>query len=1135
MAKTDPNLTSSRRVFGKYPSAFPLPNLIETQTLSFDWLLKEGIKDILFEISPIEDFTGKNLALYLEDYTLGTPKYSVDEAIAKGTSHAAPLKVKARLLNKETGENLEQEVFLGDVPLMTESGTFIINGIERVVVNQLTRSPGVFYTAEVEPATGRLLFSAELRPTRGSWLEFETGKNDVIGVKIDRKRKIAVTTFLRAIGLNTNEKILEAFRDTDTNETHQYITSTLAKDPTQSQEEALLEIYRKMRPGDPAILDNAKALLENLFFNPRRYSLGKVGRYKLNKRSGINIPNDSDHWILTQDDVVGAVKELIRLNNGGGEPDDIDHLANRRVRAVGELVQNILRVGLLQMERVARERMSISADPTLITPSSLVNARPIIARLNEFFGGSQLSQFMDQYNSLSELAHLRRLSVMGPGGLTRERASFTVHDINHSQYGRLCPIETPEGPNVGLITHLSLTAKINEFGFIEAPYRKIIKTKKGIQVSSEVEYLMADDEEKYQITHAGVRVDKDGYVLDQRVPLRRKGEFYEGPADAADYMDVVSWEILGASAALIPFVAHDDANRALMGSNMMRQAVPLVRPQAPLIGTGMEEAVAKNIGRIVVSPVDGVVTFVDSTKIIVKGKDGKERTLPLRTFVRSNQNTSYTQRPVAVTGQKVKVGDLLADGPTTEGGELALGQNLTVAYISYDGFGYEDAIVISERLVREDILTSVHIEEYESPIVETKLGPEEITRDIPNVGEESLANLDEEGIVYIGAEVGPNDILVGKIAPKGETELTAEERLLRAIFGEKAKEVRDTSLKLPHGERGTVVDIQVLSRDAGDDMEPGTQKIIKVKVAKMSKIGAGDKLAGRHGNKGIISKVVPEEDMPYDETGKPVDIIISPLSVISRMNMGQLLETHLGLVASKSGVKASIPGFAGFDEGELTRELEKQGLPASGKVTLFDGRTGEAFDEQVVVGTGYIMKLIHMVDEKVHARSTGPYSLVTQQPLGGKAQMGGQRLGEMEVWALEAYGASHSLQEMLTIKSDDVVGRAKAIEAIIKGTEIPQATIPESFKVLMKELNGLNLNLEMQGADVVEVVESDQALKEEALVKAAGAEFAKELGATETENEGVGPVKEVEEVKEKESSLEEVEPTAAQLKEEESK
>ena len=1116
-----------RKIFGNLPSSFPLSNLIETQRKSFDWLLDEGISEILFEISPIEDFTGKNLALYLEDHSLGSPKYSVEEAIAKGVSYAAPLRVKARLLNKETGENMEQEVFLGDLPLMTDRGTFIINGIERVVVSQLTRSPGVFFTATIEPTTGRMLFAAELRPTRGSWLEFETGKNDVLSVKIDRKRKLAVTTFLRAIGLTTNEKMIETFKDVDTDDEHSFIQTTLLKDPTQTQEEALIEIYRKMRPGDPAILENARDLLHKMFFEPRRYSLGKVGRYKLNKRLGIDAPNDRDHWILSQDDVIGTIKELIRLNRQGGEPDDIDHLANRRVRAVGELVQNMLRVGLLQMERVARDRMSISAEPQLLTPSSLVNARPIIARMNEFFGGSQLSQFMDQDNSLSELAHLRRLSVMGPGGLSRERASFTVHDINHSQYGRLCPIETPEGPNVGLITHLALAARINEYGFIETPYKKIVAKGNRAQVTDTIEYLMADDEEKYQITHSAVNVDKTGLILDARVPLRRKGEFYEGPATDADYIDVVSWQVLGASAALIPFVAHDEANRALMGSNMMRQAVPLVRPAAPVIGTGMEEVVARNIGRVVLAPTDGVITYVDASRVEMKGKDGKKYEFPLRVFVRSNQNTSYTQRPLATVGQTVKTGDLLADGPTTDQGELALGQNLTVAYMSWDGYGYEDAIVISERLVREDILTSIHIEEHEATVVETKLGPEEITRDIPNVGEEALANLDEEGIVYVGAEVGPNDILVGKIAPKGETELTAEERLLRAIFGEKAKEVRDTSLRMPHGERGTVVDIQILDREKDDELDPGTLRIIKVKVAKMSKITVGDKLSGRHGNKGVISKVVPVEDMPYLADGTSVDIILPSVAVISRMNMGQLLETHLGLAASKAGYRAAIPGFGGFHEDEMISQLKEQGLPVDGKVELRDGRTGEAFEESIVVGTGYILKLKHMVDEKVHARSTGPYSLVTQQPLGGKAQMGGQRLGEMEVWALEAYGAANVLQEMLTIKSDDIVGRAKAIEAIIKGTDIPQATIPESFKVLVKELNGLNLDLDMIGAEIAVEKETDAELRQEEKDKQIGAEFAKELGAKETEMEGTGPGTEI--IEEAEVKTEAAEPSTKEL------
>ena len=1075
----------TRKVFGTAGSNFPITNLIEPQKASYKWLVDKGIKELLAEVSPIEDFTGKNFSLFFTDYSLGKPKYTPLLALEKGGTYAAPLKVKSRLVNKQTGENLEQEVFLGDLPLMTDSGTFIINGVERVVVTQLTRSPGIFYTAEVDPATGRNLFKAELRPTRGSWLEFETAKNDLLSVRIDRKRRIPATTFLRTIGYGSTEKIKSLFADLDINPDHPFIDATLGKDPAETAEEAFLEIYRKMRPGDPSILENAKALLENLFFNSRRYSLGKVGRYKLNKRLGLQIPNDSDHWILSPEDIVSAIKLLIKLNNGEGTPDDIDHLGNRRVRAVGELTQNTLRIGLLQMERVVKERMSLSADLTTVTPTALINARPVVARLNEFFAGSQLSQFMDQINSLSELEHLRRLSVMGPGGLTRERASFSVHDINNSQYGRVDPIKSPEGPNIGLITHLSLMARINEYGFLETPYQKVVEKGGRAQVTDEIVWIMADDEEKYYITHSTVAKDKNGYILDKRVPLRHNGSFISGPSSLVNYIDIAPWQMLGASSSLIPFLAHDEANRALMGSNMQNQAVPLVHPIAPVIGTGMEGPVAENIGRMIRSPVDGKVTFVDSSEIAIRGKDKKDYTFSIIKFEKSNQNTCYSQKPLVSVGQKVIEGDLLVEGPVTEGGELSLGQNLLIAYMSWEGYGYEDAIVISERLVREDTLTSIHIEEYEVSVNETKLGPEETTRDIPNVGEEALANLDEEGVVYIGAEVGPNDILVGKITPKGETELTAEERLLRAIFGEKAREVRDTSLKIPHGERGTVVGVQILSKEAGDELDPGVTRLIKVKVAQTRKITVGDKLAGRHGNKGVISRVVPVEDMPHLEDGTPIDIILSPLSVISRMNLGQLLETHLGWAASKLDYKASIPSFGGFKEEDFFKELKKAGMPESGKVALYDGKTGLPFDNPVTVGIGYIMKLVHMVDEKVHARSTGPYSLVTQQPLGGKAQMGGQRLGEMEVWALEAYGAAHTLQEMLTIKSDDVIGRAKAFEAIVKGTDIPEATVPESFKVLVKELNGLGLKVELLGAKVEEEKETkgEQEEKVEEAVK----------------------------------------------------
>jgi len=1108
---------SNRKVFGTAGSNFPIINLIEPQKASYSWLLDEGIKNLLSEVSPIEDFTGKNFSLYFISHSFGKSKYSPRLALEKGGTYAAPLRVKSRLLNKQTGEDLEQEVFLGDLPLMTDSGTFIINGVERVVVTQLTRSPGIFYTFEVEPATGRNLYRAELRPTRGSWLEFETAKNDLISVRIDRKRRIPATTFLRTIGYGSTDKIKSLFTDIDENSDHPYIDTTLEKDPADNAEEAFLEIYRKMRPGDPPILDNAKGLLENLFFNSKRYSLGKVGRYKLNKRLGLTIPNDAEHWILSPEDIVASIKLIIRLNNGEGGPDDIDHLGNRRVRAVGELAQNTLRIGLLQMERVVKERMSLSADLTAVTPTALINARPIVARLNEFFAGSQLSQFMDQINSLSELEHLRRLSVMGPGGLTRERASFSVHDINNSQYGRIDPIKSPEGPNIGLITHLSLMARINEYGFLETPYRKVLKNNGEARVTNEIVWLMGDDEEDSYITHATVAIDKNGFILDKRVPLRYKGSFISGPASLVDYIDVAPWQMLGASSALIPFLAHDEANRALMGSNMQNQAVPLVRPSAPTVGTGMEGPVADNIGRIVKSPVDGKAVYVDANEIVIRGKDRKDYEFPLVKFEKSNQNTCYSQKPLVTVGQKVTKNELIVDGPVTEDGELSLGQNLLIAYMSWEGYGYEDAIVISERLVRDDTLTSIHIEEYEVSVNETKLGPEETTRDIPNVGEEALANLDEEGIVYVGAEVGPNDILVGKITPKGETELTAEERLLRAIFGEKAREVRDTSLRMPHGERGTVVGVQILSKEAGDEVEPGVIRLIKVKVAQTRKITVGDKLAGRHGNKGVISRVVPVENMPYLEDGTPIDIIISPLSVISRMNLGQLLETHLGWAAAKLGYKAAVPSFGGFKEEDLSGQLKKAGLPETGKVKLYDGKTGLPFENPVTVGIGYIMKLVHMVDEKVHARSTGPYSLVTQQPLGGKAQMGGQRLGEMEVWALEAYGAAHTLKEMLTIKSDDVIGRAKAFEAIVKGTDIPESTVPESFKVLVKELNGLGLKVELLGAEVEEekVTTKKESVEEEKLEKEAkelaevsgeetvikGEEFARELKLEESKEE----------------------------------
>ena len=1067
-----------QRISWGQPTTAKLPplDLIEVQRESFEQFLQKGIGEIIQEISPVEDFTGKNFTLTFGKYSFGKAKHTPQEAIEKGVTYDLPLKVEATVLNKQTGSKNTQEVFLCDLPVMLEKGSFIINGIELAVVNQLVRAPGVYYSAEIDPSTAKMLYSAEIRPLLGSWLEFAITKNDIITVKIDRRRKFAVTTFLRAIGFTQDEDIFRLFENVLDESSRKLIDNTIAKDPTKNQEEALLEIYRRMRPGDHVVLDNAKALLENMFSSPRRYSLGKVGSYKVEKRLKSikeKFPKEQrqegEEYILSPGDFVAAIAYLFELASGQGRVDDIDHLGNRRVRRVGELVaQNAFRVGILRLERVIKERMSLTPTDTTPAPSSLVNARPVISAVNEFFRSSQLSTILDQTNPLSELDNLRRLTVMGTGGIARERAAFSIRDINHSQYSRVCPIRSPEGPNIGLVTYMALYAKINQYGFLEAPYRKVEK-KKGSRgrVTDEIVYLAADDEEDYYITHAQVPIDSKGFFTQVRVPVRYKGEFTTAPAESVDFIDVVPRQIVGTSASLIPFLAHDEANRALMGTHMQCQAVPLIAPSAPIVGTGMEEVVGENMGRVVKSPADGQVIYADSRKVTVKVSK-EEITFPVHKFLRSPQSTCYSQRPRVKGGQKVKKGDILIDGAATCEGELALGQNLTIAYMSFDGLGYEDSIVISDRLSRQDVLTSIHIEEYETSVVETKLGPEETTRDIPNVSEEDLANLDERGIIVVGAEVGPNDILVGKIAPKGETELTAEERLLRAIFGEKAREVRDTSLRIPHGEKGTVIDVKILSRDKGDELEHGALSKIFVKVAQMRKVVVGDKLAGRHGNKGVISKIVPSQDMPYLADGTPVDIIISPLSVLSRMNLGQLLEAHLGIAIDKLGTKVALPVFEHVAEEKIEKELEKAGFPKDGRMALFDGRTGLPFDRPIVVGRGYIMKLIHMVEDKTHARSTGPYSLITQQPLGGKAQMGGQRLGEMEVWALEAYGAAYSLQEMLTIKSDDVVGRAKAFEAIIKGTEIPQALIPESFKVLVKELNSLSLNVQTVGAKTQE-------------------------------------------------------------------
>ncbi len=1239
-------ILSGRKNYARIEEILPLPNLIQVQLDSFRWFQEEGLRELFEEISPIQSYN-KVLELHFLDYEFGKPKYTVEECKLRDLTYAAPLWVKVRLVNNETGEIQEQRIFFGDFPLMTEKGTFIINGAERVVVNQLLRSPGVYFSLEEDRATGRQLCYAKLIPNRGAWLEFETSKRDVISVKIERKRKLPVTVLLRALGYGTDEELLALYEGIDTMPEHSYIKSTIEADPTKSTEEALVEIYRRMRPGEPANPENARAYLTALFFNPRRYDLGKMGRYKLNRRLGLDIP--LDHRTLTREDLVKVVEKMILINNGVENEDDVDHLGNRRVRTVGELIQNQMRVGLLRLERAVKERMSIK-EPEEVTPLSLINIRPVVAALREFFGGSQLSQFMDQTNPLAELTHKRRVSALGPGGLKRERAGFEVRDVHNSHYGRICPIETPEGPNIGLIGSLATYARVNEFGFLETPYRKVInKVPNRVQdlvghilreriidpatgelvaeagteitpelaerisrlpfkeikirpvVTNEIVYLSADEEDQYVIAQAGVPLDSKGRFLTDRVTVRHQQQFAIRPVDQVDYMDVSPKQIVSVSASLIPFLEHDDANRALMGSNMQRQAVPLVKPEAPLVSTGMEYYVAKDSGQVVLAEEDGEVVSVTSTQIVVKGESGL-RIYPLKRYQRSNQATCIDQRPVVSKGQKVKKGQVLADSSSTQNGELALGQNVLVAFISWEGGNYEDAVLVSEALVQEDIYTSIHIEEYETEAVDTKLGPEEITRDIPNVGEEQLRDLDESGIIRIGAHVGPGDILVGKVTPKGETELSPEEKLLRAIFGERARDVRDTSLRMPHGERGVVISVAEFSRDQYKDLPAGVEKVVKVYVAQRRKLTEGDKMAGRHGNKGVISKVVPVEDMPFLPDGTPIEVILNPLGVPARMNLGQILETHLGWAAYRLGFRAITPVFDGADQDEVFAELARawlidkaweevterawqwlksinynpqdieddeearrlylvewigdrydperlmedwvyarrsalrewlrekgydpdailvfeddprplearreadrlarlvclrewigsltgeypsledtteeqlmekavkvsketgQPIPTTGKMILYDGKTGEPYDQPVTVGVMMIMKLIHLVEDKVHARSTGPYSLVTQQPLGGKAQFGGQRFGEMEVWALEAYGAAHTLQEMLTVKSDDPTGRLKTYEAIVRGEKISGPEMPESFKVLVKELQSLGLAVEVYDA-----------------------------------------------------------------------
>jgi len=1101
----------SKRKFFKTMSMVSLPNLIETQINSYAYFLEKGLKELLKEVNPIKDFTGKDLELFFEDYYLDEPKYDEVTAKNKNISFEAPLRCKVRLVIKKTGEIKEQEIYLGDFPIMTDRGTFIINGVERVVVSQLIRSPGVFFTMNYQK--GKKLFGAKIIPNRGAWLEIDTDFEGVLSVKIDRKRKVPLTSLLRAFGFSADKELLELFKDTDNGET-KYIQETIAKDPAKSQGEGFKEVYKRIRPGDFATEDNAKQMINAMFFNFERYDFGAVGRYRLNQRLDVDFPHTEEYRVLRREDLVSIVKEIIKLNNDkNAYADDIDHLGNRRVRSVGELVQNKLRVGLARMTRNVKDRMSTCELETVV-PGQLINSRPIAAAIKEFFASSQLSQFMDQVNPLAELEHKRRLSAMGPGGLTRERAGFEVRDVHHSHYGRICPVETPEGPNIGLVGHLATYAKVNEYGFLETPYlkvyneienteekilnkilreeidgikagtkiieelaKKISKNKKYKTikikpwVSREIEYVNAAKEDRKNIAHVGVPSDENGNILEDIVEARVKGNAAEIEAEKLDYMDVSAKQMISVATSLIPFLEHDDANRALMGSNMQRQAVSCVKPQAPLVGTGIEDKAASDSGQVVIARFAGEVIEVDSDHIIIKEevpagakKPFYKREYRLQSFVKSNAFTSMNQIPRVQKGEQVKKGQLLADGASTDHGELSLGQNILVAFIPWEGSNYEDAIVISERLVQDDRYSSIHIEDFSIDVRDTKLGPEMVTRDIPNIGEERLKNLDETGIIRIGAEVKSGDILVGKISPKGEGDLTSEERLLRAIFGEKSRDVKDSSLYLPHGEYGKVVDIKIFSREQGDKLSAGVIEQIQVSVAQLKKISVGDKLAGRHGNKGVISRVAPVEDMPYLPDGTPVDMILNPLGVASRMNIGQILETHLGWAALKLGYKAATPALEGVTEEQIRTELKKADLPEDGKIRLVNGRTGEYFDNKSTVGVMYVMKLHHLVDDKIHMRSIGPYSLITQQPLGGKAQFGGQRFGEMEVWALEGYGAAYTLQEMLTIKSDDVMGRSKAYESIIKGEPIRSPNVPTSFNVLVNELKGLGLGVELTGA-----------------------------------------------------------------------
>ena len=1072
--KTAPriNFSHSKR------KSLELPDLIELQKRSYKWFWDIGLRELFDEVSPITDFIGRDLEIHFDKYYLDEPKFDEVASKDKNISYEAPLRVNVKLLNKKSGQSMEQEIYLGDFPLMTENGTFIINGIERVIVSQLIRSAGIFFSAA--EGADRRLYGAKIIPNRGSWLEFETDANKVIWVKIDRKRKVAATALLRAFGYSTDEQILELFADTDRDAEVKHIEATIKKDASSNESEGLIEVYKRIRPGDLATPDNAKQLIDNMFFNFSRYDFGPVGRYKMNQRFGQDLPISKENRVLLREDIVNILKEIIRLNNTQEPADDIDHLGNRRIRSAGELVQNKFRIGLARMERIIKDRMS-TLDVASLSPSKLINSRPVISVVKEFFMSSQLSQFMDQVNPLAELEHKRRLSAMGPGGLSRERAGFEVRDVHPTHYGRICPIATPEGPNIGLVGHLSTYARVNDYGFVETPYYKIEKDKSGKpRMGGEIVYLDAFEESRATTIPFTTRIDEQGYFLDEKVQARVKLNPTITSIENADYMDVAPNQIVSVATSLIPFLEHDDAVRALMGTNMQRQAVSVIRPQAPIVGTGAEAKAAQDSGHVILAKNKGKVVGLSGDKIEILNSDNKIDTYKLNKFTRSNHSTCINQKPIVSMDQEVAKGQVLADGPSTEGGELALGQNILVSYMPWQGYNYEDAIILSERLVQNDRYSSIHIENYVCEVRETKLGPEVVTSDIPNVSEEKLKDLDEEGIIRIGANVKSGDILCGKITPKGETELSAEEKLLRAIFGEKARDVRDSSLYLEHGSSGKVIDVKIFSRENGDKLSAGMIKMIQVTVASLRKIQVGDKMAGRHGNKGVISRVVPVEDMPHLADGTPVDIILSPLGIVSRMNLGQVLETHLGLAAKTLGYKVATPVFDGMAETTIREELEKAGYDRDGRIQLFDGRTGEAFDCKSTVGYVYMLKLNHLVEDKIHARSIGPYSLITQQPLGGKAQFGGQRFGEMEVWALEAYGAAHTLQEILTIKSDDVLGRSKAYESIIKGEPIDNLFVPESFNVLVRELKGLGLNVELlEDGKVVENSQEEESPAQE--------------------------------------------------------